>query len=303
MREVDVAIIGAGVAGLSAAAVAARAGLAVLVIERLGAGGQVMTVDRIDNYPGHPQGLSGYELGPMLQEEAENAGADLMLADVETLQPGLKRHLLHCGTDIVAARAVLVACGSRRRALDVPGEEAFEGRGVSHCASCDGPMYVGKAVCVAGGGDSAIGEALVLAPHAARVSVIYPEPEPHAQPYLLEGLRNWPNVELIAGARVVSVVGDASGVTSVTLQSVDGPTRELPAHGVFVYAGLVPATEFLAGAVRLDAAGRIETDARLRSSAAGIYAAGDVRSGAECLLAAAAADGAAAARSMVEDLR
>lgn len=302
MREVDLAIIGAGVAGLAAARVAATEGLSVLVIERMGAGGQVMTVERIGNFPGHPGGISGYELGPLLQEEAERAGAEFMLDSVEALQGEGARHLVLCSGDAVSARSVLIACGSRRRPLGVPGELEYEGRGVSHCASCDGPLYRGKPVCVAGGGDSALGEAVVLAAHATTVSVVYPEVQPHAQPYLVEAARALPNVEFVGNARIVEVAGDAQGVTGARIQAGGREPRLLPAHGVFVYAGLVPDTEWLAGALRLDRQGRIETDERLRTSLNGVYAAGDVRSGAVCLLAAAAQDGAAAATNIVRDL-
>lgn len=304
MRETDLAIIGAGVAGLTAAAAAARAGLAVLVIERMGAGGQVMTVDRIDNFPGHPEGIAGYELGPMLQEQAENAGAEFALDEVMAVQAGPEGgYVLRCEGEDVAARAVLVACGSRRRPLQVPGEAELEGRGVSHCASCDGPLYRGKQVCVAGGGDSALGEAIVLAAHAARVRVVFPAPEPHAQPYLREGARARGNIELVPQARVVGITSDAAGLTGVELQASGGAARHLPAHGLFVYAGLAPDAGFLDAAVPRDGQGRIEVDAQLRTSWPGLFAAGDVRTGSPWLLSSAAQDGNLAAASAAHYLQ
>jgi thioredoxin reductase (NADPH) len=300
--QTDLAIIGAGVAGLTAAAAAAREGVQVLVIERMGAGGQVMTVERVDNFPPHPEGISGFELGPALQEEAEIAGAQFMLDEVEAItQDDSGRHLLRCSGVTIAARAVLIAAGSKRRMLGVPGEEQLEGRGVSHCASCDGPLYRGQAVCVAGGGDSAFGEARVLADHAARVMVVFPQGQPHAQPYLVEALAAMPNVKLVAGATITRIVGDGSGVTGVRIAS-GGAERVLAVQGVFVCAGLQADTGFLAGALRLDAQGRIETDARMRTSVAGIFAAGDIRSQAAYLLTAAASDGTAAAASACEYL-
>ena len=295
MRETDLAIIGAGVAGLTAAAHAARQGLQVLVIERMGAGGQVMNVERVDNMPGYPQGISGYELGPALQEQAEEAGAQFALDTVEALQPGADgRHVLRCEGETLAARAVLIAAGSARRKLQVPGEEQLEGRGVSHCASCDGPLFGGEAVAVVGGGDSAFGEAQVLAGHASRVTVVFREAQPHAQPYLVEALAALPNVELVPNADVLEITGDAKGVTGLRVQSAP----DISAQGVFVYAGLVPDTGFLAGALKLDAAGRIETGADLQASLPGVFAAGDIRSGCPYLLANAAEDGAAAAASI-----
>jgi thioredoxin reductase (NADPH) len=301
MRETDLAIVGAGVAGLSAAVIAAQHGLNVLVIERMGAGGQVMNVETIRNMPGFPQGIPGFELGPLLQEQAEAAGAQFTLDTVQRIEPQAGRHILHCETETILARAVLVTAGSTRRKLDVPGEE-LEGRGVSHCASCDGPMFRGQPVCVVGGGDSAFGEAAVLATHASRVTLVFREPQPHAQKSLVNAVAGRSNVQLIAEAQVTRITGD-DGVSGVQLLHADGAACNLPVDGVFIYAGLDPASGFLQGALRLDPGGRIETDAAFGSSVAGIFAAGDIRSGAAWLLAAAAGEGAAAAVSACRYLK
>jgi thioredoxin reductase (NADPH) len=302
MREVDLAIVGAGVAGLTAAIVAAQHGFSVLVIERMGAGGQVMNVETIHNMPGFPQGVSGFELGPLLQEQAEAAGAEFMLDTVLKIESvGALRHILHCEADTVAASAVLVTAGSLRRKLGVPGEE-LEGRGVSHCASCDGPMFRGQPVCVVGGGDSAFGEAAVLAAHASRVTLVFREKKPHAQKLLVDAIAALPHVQLIADSEVLAITGD-DGVTGARIRHGVGEPSELPAQGVFVYAGLEPASGFLANTLKLDAAGRIVTDTHFASSAPGIFAAGDIRAGAAWLLAAAAGEGAAAAASACHYLR
>ena len=306
MREIDLAIIGAGVAGLTAATEAARAGVSVLVIERLGAGGQVLTVDNIDNFPGHPEGISGYELGPLLQEQAEAAGVSFTLDTVEAIGGGAdRRHWLRCTGDTIAARAVLVAAGSARRQLGVPGEGPLQGRGVSHCASCDGPLFRNVPLCVVGGGDSAFGEALVLAPYASRLTLVFREDQAHAQAHLVRALTALDHVELVAGAQVIEITGggEAVGVTGLVLRQGDLPVRHVPAAGVFVYAGLQAQSAFLGDALRLDANGRIETDAALCSSVPGIFAAGDIRAGADYRLAAAAADGAAAALSACRYLK
>jgi thioredoxin reductase (NADPH) len=299
MREVDLAIVGAGVAGLTAATVAAQHGVSVLVIERMGAGGQVMNVETIHNMPGFPQGVSGFELGPLLQEQAEAAGAQFMLDTVLKIESST-RHLLRCESESVTARAVLVTAGSTRRKLDVPGEE-LQGRGVSHCASCDGPMFRGQPVCVVGGGDSAFGEAAVLASHASQVTLVFREPAPHAQKQLVDALAGLPNVQLVSGAEVLAISG-GDGVTGLRVRKGGGES-ELPAQGVFVYAGLEPASGFLDGTLERDAAGRIVTDGNYASSAPGIFAAGDIRAGAAWLLAAAAGEGAAAAASACNFLR
>jgi thioredoxin reductase (NADPH) len=308
MLEIDLAIIGAGVAGLTAAIVAAQHGLSVLVIERMGAGGQVMNVEMIRNMPGFPEGVAGFELGPLLQEQAEAAGVQFMMDTVESfalrseVAEATERHLIHCTEEVIAARAVIVAAGSTRRQLGVPGEEALAGRGVSHCASCDGPLFRGQTVCVVGGGDSAFGEALVLAGHASHVSVIFREAQPHAQQHLLQGVVGLPNIELIAGAEILEIKGEGV-VTGVVLRQGDSPIRELSVKGVFVYAGLVPATHFLPGVLKLDPLGRIETDATLATSIPGVFAAGDIRAGSEYLLSTAAGEGAVAAVSAYRFLR
>lgn len=301
MIETEVAIIGAGAAGLSAAAAAAQQGLQVLVLERMGAGGQVMNVERIANFPGHPD-ISGFELGPLLQERAEEAGAQFLLDTVQRLESTEGQHLLHCeGGETVRARAVVVAAGSARRKLGVPGEEALEGRGVSECASCDGPLFRGQAVCVVGGGDSAFGEAQVLALHAERVTLVFREPAPIAQASLVEAVLPLPNVNVLANAEVVAVTGEQA-VTGVRLRLGDGREQEIDCTGVFVYAGLQADSGFLAGALALDGEGRIVTDAHFGSSVPGVFAAGDIRSGAAYLLEAAARDGAAAAQAVVRYL-
>ena len=305
MRDVDLAIIGAGAAGLTAAAVAARSGLDVVVIERMGVGGQVMTVGRIDNLPDHPEGIAGFDFGPSLQEAAEDAGASFALDTVVRLEPAstldaAARHVLHCEGETVAARAVLVAAGSTRRKLGVPGEAAFEGRGVSHCACCDGPLFSGEPVCVVGGGDSAVGEAIALAAHASAVTLVFEGSAPHAQPYLLEALARLPNVSLRPNARVTAIDGQDS-VTGVQLHTDTGNQR-LPSTGVFIYAGLVPAHGFLGEALALDPEGRVMADAGWRSSVPGIHVAGDIRSGVPYTLVAAIEDGAAAAHAIVQFL-
>ncbi len=302
---VDLAIIGAGVAGLTAALVAAQHGLNVLVIERMGAGGQIMNVERVHNMPGFVQSISGFELGPQLQEQAEAAGAAFMLETVERMElnaSGAAHHVLHCAGESVSARAVLIAAGSVRRKLGVPGEEKLEGRGVSHCASCDGPLFRGQAVCVVGGGDSAFSEALVLVQHASRVSVMFREAQPHAQQHLVRELSSLANVDLIAATEVVEITGE-NGVSGVSLKDSQGASRQLAIEGVFVYAGLEADTAFLGGILHLDATGRIQTDAAMATSAPGIFAAGDIRAGAAYLLASAAGDGAAAALSAYRYLR
>lgn len=295
MRQVDIAVIGAGVAGLTAAATAAARGANTLLIEALGAGGQVSTVDRIANFPGQAEPVAGYDLGPIMQEQAEAAGAEVMLGTVSGLAPDADGVTFDCDGVAIRARLVIVAAGSSRRKLGVPGEEVLEGRGVSHCASCDGPMYRGMHVLVAGGGDSALDEALVLAGQADRVTVAFPGAVPHAQAATRAQVAAQPKITLRPGMTVDAVQGDGVVKGAVLRDMASGATETLPVDGVFVYVGLAPNTGFLGGVVDLDGGGHVVTDAALRTSHPRILAAGDIRAGSAGLLTTAAGDGALAA--------
>lgn len=303
--DADVAVIGAGAAGLTAAMTAARHGLAVTVVERLGAGGQVMSVDRIDNFPAFAQGIAGYELGPALQEQAEAAGAQFVFGAATSLaREGDGLALALDGGGTLRVRAVVVAAGSHRRALSVPGEAEFEGRGVSHCAACDGPLLRGAPAVVVGGGDAAVEEALTLAAHKTPVTIVHRGAALRAQRALVDRLEATPGIALRWHTKVLAIEGGADGVTGVRLrEGADGGETTLAARAVFPCIGLVPNTAFLGDALALDLEGRIVTDASLCSSMPGVFAAGDIRSGAVAWLAAAAGEGATAAMGVVRYLR
>ena len=242
------------------------------------------------------------------------------------------RYVVQCESETVVARAVLIACGSQRRPLGIPGEEDMAGRGVSHCASCDGPLFRDQSVAVIGGGDSGISEAKVLAQFAGKVTVVFREaqvpPPPRGRPmritpapiradavsllsggldsaiggaaqsYLLQDLLTMPNVKLLSSTQAVEVKGDSAGVTGIRLRGPEGESQ-LTVRGVFPYAGLDADTGFLRGTVELDAQGQIETDARMRTSLPGVFAAGDARSGTDWRLASAAEDGRTAADAVI----
>jgi thioredoxin reductase (NADPH) len=295
MREIDLVVVGAGVAGLTAAMFAARYGLAVVVVDQIGVGGQIINAERIENFPGFPNALGGHELGPLLHEQAEAAGAEFMLDTVEGIEPGETHHIVRGATEGLRARAVIIAAGSALRPLGIAGEEKLVGRGVSHCAACDGAFFKGHEVCVVGGGDSALDEALLLTEHASRVTIFHRGERLDAQKALRDKAHG--KVEIALNTTVEEIVGDEA-VTGVRVrEQKTGTTRLQPVKGVFVYVGLNPNTAFLRGAVALDAAGHIETDINMRTSVAGIFAAGDIRKHSVAQLAAAAGDGATAAIS------
>src|SRR5258705_4489284 len=235
MREFDLIVIGAGVAGLTAAMHGSRSGLNVAVVERMGVGGQIAAAERIENVPGFPQGVSGAELGPLLHEQAEAAGAEFVLDTVESIAIDGDWRVVNGAADPLKARAVIVAAGSALLSLGVPGDETFMGRGVSHCASCDGHFFSGQEVCVIGGGDSALDEALVLTEHAARVAIIHRGAAFDAQRALIDRAANNVKIEIVPSTAVEEIVGADSG-SGVRLRDLAaGTTHERAVKGVFVY--------------------------------------------------------------------
>ena len=301
-NDYDIVVIGAGVAGLNAAIAAARHGARTMVIDSLGAGGQVINVDRIDNFPGPAEGMSGFELGPMLQMQADEAGVEFALDTIETIAKADSGFRI-AGADLeLSAGAVIIAAGSAKRTLGIPGEAEFEGRGVSHCASCDGPLMRGKAVSIIGGGDSALDEALALVPHATKITVIHRGSRLRASAALQAKVSEASNIELRLETIATEIRG-TDGVSAVAIRDLaTGAEIDIPSHGVFVYVGLEPNTAFLGDAVSLAADGRIVVDLDMQTSVPGIFAAGDIRARSVAHLAASAGDGVTAAISAVRYL-
>jgi thioredoxin reductase (NADPH) len=295
MQEYDLVVIGAGLGGLTAALFGARFGLRTAVVEQLASGGQILNIERIDNFPGFPQGIAGYDLGPMVQEQAENAGAEFISDTVTGLDLADDTRLVRCDSDTLVARTVIIAAGSSLRNLGIPGEQEFFGRGVSHCASCDAPLFANKDVCVVGGADSALDEAAVIAGHARRVLVVHRRSTFSAQPAIVNRLAEHPNIETMFDTELVEISGSTS-VDTVTLRTTSaGEQQRQPIAGVFVFVGLEPNTGFLHNVVDLDAAGHVIVDQQLQTSIPGIFAAGDLRQHSSRLLVSAAGDGATAA--------
>jgi thioredoxin reductase (NADPH) len=293
MTAHDLVVVGAGLAGLTAGMYAARYGLKTAIVERLAPGGQVLNVEKIETFPGFPQGISGFDLGPMVQEQAEAAGAEFILATAQAVQIEGEDLVVRCDGEDIRARAVIAAMGSSLRSLGIPGEAEYLGKGVSHCASCDAPLFVGKDVCVVGGGDSALDEAAVLADRVGQVLVVHRGPAFEAQQMAVSRLESSSNVQTLFDTEVVEIRGAAT-VSSVVLRS-SGDTRVQAVSGVFVFVGLEPNTSLLRGVADLDPAGHVVTDLWLRTSAPGVFAAGDIRQHASGQLVSAAGDGATAA--------
>lgn len=298
--ETDILVIGGGIAGFSAALCAARLGRATHVLTGATLGGHLISIESIEGYPGFEEGVAGYDLCPIVQAQATDAGAGVAMAEASGIASVDGRWRVESPAGDYLARSVVVATGTRLRALGVPGEREFVGKGVSHCASCDAPLLGGKPVVVVGGGDSAAQEALFLTPHASQVTIVHRGPAMACQRSFADRLAAASNVEFVANASVSAILGDAA-VTGVALDT-QGSQSELEAAGVFVYVGLEPCTQWLEGVVELNAGGHVVTDAGLGTSASGIFAAGTLRAGARGRAAAAAGEGTAAALAASEFL-
>jgi thioredoxin reductase (NADPH) len=291
----DLVVIGGGLAGLTAGLFGARYGRATLVLEATVPGGHLINVEKIEDFPGFPEGIAGYDLCPTVHEQAERAGAQFALAAVERLAAagGSWRVVTAQGEHL--ARAVIVASGMRPKPLGVPGEAALLGRGVSHCATCDGPLFRGQVVGVAGGGDHALQEALTLAGHAARVLVLNPGPSFTGQETYRRRVAEHATIQVRHQVAVEEVLGEGAVAGVRVRDTGSGAAGQIELKGLFVYAGLEPNTGFLGDLLRLAADGRVPTDAGLRTAQPGVFAAGDVRQEGAGHAITAAGDGAAAA--------
>jgi thioredoxin reductase (NADPH) len=294
----DLLIVGGGVAGLTAGLTSARVGRKTQVLTGESLGGHLVSIERIDGYPGFPDGIPGYDLCPIIQEQAVGAGAEFTAGDATALhnEDGSWRVTTTQGAD-VRARAIVIATGTTLKTLGIPGEEQFRGKGVSHCASCDAPLLRNRIVGVVGGGDSALQEALTLAQHASRVIILHRGTAFSAQVAYVQQVQQHPKIEVRFGTIVEEATGNG-GLTSVRTRTVaDGTTGEIELAGLFVYVGLAPATTLVNGVLALDASGRIPVNDEMRSNVRGLFAVGTVRSGSAGRAASAAGDGATAALS------
>jgi thioredoxin reductase (NADPH) len=291
----DIAVAGGGPAGLTAALFAARHGRSSILLDPLGLGGAILNSERVEDFPGFPEGVPGFELGPRLLEQVATAGGAVELSEVRRIEPRSDDWSVVTDDGETVAGAVIVATGSRPRKLGVPGEDELEGKGVSNCASCDGPLYRGKVVVVCGGGDSALVEALELVRHDVQVVLVHPDDALTGQETYSRRVRESAQVEIKHRTVLEEILGDGR-VEGVRMRDVTtGTWSTVPAAGVFSYVGRLPNTAMLDGVVTLDEHGCVPTDLWMRTELAGLFAAGDVRAGAAGQAISAAGDGATAA--------
>jgi thioredoxin reductase (NADPH) len=293
----QVIIIGGGPAGLTAGLYCARSKFNGLLIEQGIIGGKITNAERVENYPGFPKGISGIELGQRIHEQATSYGLETLPAEVTNAVLSQKRNLVSTGEGDFLAESIIVASGSQFRKLGVPGEDEFVGRGVSYCATCDGPLFKGKTVAVIGGGDSALTEALYLSRFASSVKVIHRRSQLRASKIFEERAKAEPRIQFIWDTVVIQIEGDGV-VGQLTLKNTrNDRISTLELAGVFVAIGSKPNSAQWQGLLPLDEEGYIVTNELMETKTPGIFAAGDVRHNSARQAITAAGDGATAAIS------
>ena len=294
-KEFDVVVVGAGIAGLSAALAAARLARSTLVLTGDTLGGHLLSIERIDGFPGFSEGVPGYDLCPIVQEQATEAGAEFAMASVTSIERDGDSWRIVTPGENYTARSVILATGTHLRELGVPGESSFRGKGVSQCASCDAPLLGQQAVVVAGGGDSALQEALTLAEHCSSVTIVHHGPTFTGQAAYRVLAEANDKITALPNSEVTEILG-ADAVQGARIRNTEtGATSVLDCAAVFGFIGLDPNSAFVGNPAILDAAGLIVTDSAMRTSLKGLFAAGTVRAASTGRAAAAAGDGTSAA--------
>ena len=292
----DMLIIGGGPGGYTAALYAARAGLSVLVLEKLSAGGQMALTSQIDNYPGFPEGIDGFELGERMQQQAERFGAETEYAQVDAVDLKADPKVVDSSEGRFLAKTVVIATGANARKLGLDKEDALVGRGVAYCAACDGMAFKGKAVAVVGGGDSAVADALLLSRVAKHVTLIHRRDALRATKIYHESLKNTPNITLCMNARVTELLADKK-LFGIRVQDIpSGESRDLDVDGLFISVGRDPNTALFADQLALEN-GYIKAGEDTKTNIPGVYAVGDVRTKQLRQVVTAVADGAMAVHS------
>ncbi len=273
----DVMIIGGGPAGYTAALYAARAGLDTVVIEKMGAGGQMSLTDTIDNYPGFDEGIDGFTLGMRMQKSAERFGASTLYGEIKSVDLTDRIKCAETEKEIYRARAVIISTGADPRELGLNKERDFIGKGIHYCAHCDGRFYKDKTVMVVGGGNTAAADALYLARFAKKVYLVHRRDTLRAEKILRDSLLKAENVEFLWNSTPVRLLGNER-IEGVELQNLKtNESKAISADGIFISIGRKPATQFLDGALKLDESGYIIADETTKTNIDGVFAVGDVR--------------------------
>ncbi|MEJ2627261.1 MAG: thioredoxin-disulfide reductase [bacterium] len=277
MKSYDILILGGGPAGLTAGIYAGRAQLKVALLEKLAPGGQVAVTEWIENYPGFEEGVSGAELMQRTQKQAKKFGLEFLTGTITDIDIKGAVKKVKTNQEEYQAKAIIISTGTEHKLLGVPGEEKFNGRGVSYCATCDGPFFKDKDIVVVGGGNSGIQEGLYLTRFVHSIKLVEFLDHLNAEKILQHKAQESNKFTFFLNHKVLSINGEQK-VTSVSVEDrKTGKSKELQADGVFIWVGMIPNTEFLQGTVELDEYGYIITDEKMQTSIPGVYAAGDVR--------------------------
>jgi len=289
----DLIIIGAGPAGLTAGLYAARARLKTLMLEKLSPGGQVLMTDWVENYPGFPDGISGFELMDKMRRQAEKF--DIKSTEVSRLDVLKEKQILATDNGNLESKAIILACGATPQRLGIEGESLLTGKGVSYCATCDGPFYREQEVAVIGSGDTAVEEALFLTKFASKIYLVHRRDKLRATKLLQERAWSEEKIEIIWDSIPKRIVGEA-GVEGIDLKNVKtGEESHLPVQGVFVFIGYRPNNELVKGLLECDERGFVVTNKYMETSETGVFAAGDITSKLLRQISTAVGDGATAA--------
>jgi thioredoxin reductase (NADPH) len=294
-KDYEIVVFGGGIAGLTAGLTAARLGRSTLVLTGDVLGGHLLNIERIDGFPGFADGIPGYDLCPIVQEQAEAAGALFAMTGATALARNNEGWRVTTKTESIVAKCVIVATGTELRKLDVPGESLLRGKGVSQCASCDAPLLRDRAAVVAGGGDSALQEALTLAEHCSSVTIVHHGDALSAQAAYVTLAEAHTKISYRPNSEISEILGEQAVEGARIRDTETGETSEIECAAVFGFIGLIRNTALLAEQSILDGAGSIVTDLAMRTGLPGLLAAGTVRSASTGRAAAAAGDGASAA--------
>lgn len=299
----DVAIIGGGPGGYTAALYCVRSGLSAVVLEKLSPGGQMAATNIVDNYPGFEEGIDGFTLGQKMKAGAERFGAQTVLAEVKSADLKSKIKKIDSSEGVFEAKTVIIATGAEAKKLGLPEETQLAGKGVAYCATCDGMFYKNKTVAVVGGGNSAVADALYLSNICKEVYLIHRRGELRASAVYMNALKAAGNVHLVWNSVVSKLLYDKT-LTGITVQNVEsGETSNIECSGLFVAVGRLPNTALFKDTVELDAGGYIVADESTRTNIPGVFAVGDVRTKALRQIVTACADGAVASRYIEDYIR
>jgi len=311
MAKHEIIIIGAGAAGLTAGLYAARAGMKVVLLEKAAPGGQMLLTEIIENFPGFPEGIEGHKLAENFKSQALKAGLEIVTQEVKEISSApaanaLSKYNVKTEDNSYTTASIILACGAYPRRLGLPKEEELTGRGVSYCATCDGPLFREKQVIVVGAGNAAVEEALYLSKFVRKITLVHRRDRLRADKVLRDRASLNPKIDFLWNCRIVEILGEEK-LNGVILEDVrDGKKSRLRAEGLFIFVGFKPNTDFIKGLVKLDGKGFIVTDQNLETSQRGIFACGDCRAKLLRQVVTACGEGAQtaqAARNYVEELK